>query len=185
MKVQPLEIPDVKLLFPCIHSDTRGFFMETWNQRNFEKAGIQEKFVQDNHSLSKRNTLRGLHYQIINPQAKLLHVVKGKIFDVAVDLRLNSEFLGKFVSLELSSADNSMLFIPSGFAHGFLVLSDEAEVQYKCSDYYNPAGERCISWNDPELSIPWPLSAPPLLSDKDNKGLLFRDAEKYQFEDLK
>jgi dTDP-4-dehydrorhamnose 3,5-epimerase len=179
MKVIPTRLPDVLLIEPEIFGDARGFFFESWNEREFERAGIRAKFVQDNHSRSEKGVLRGLHYQIRRPQAKLVRVIAGEIFDVAVDLRRSSPTFGKWESALLSARSKSMLWVPEGFAHGFCVLSDFAEVLYKASDFYAPEHERCILWNDPELGIDWPLPGPPLVSGKDAAGARLRDAEAF------
>ncbi|MEX0779920.1 MAG: dTDP-4-dehydrorhamnose 3,5-epimerase [Balneolales bacterium] len=171
MTFEPSGIKDVILIKPKVFKDERGFFAETFRESTFKKNGIVREFVQDNLSSSKRNTLRGLHYQIINPQAKLVMVTQGEILDVAVDIRKNSPTFGESVTARLSSYNKHMLFIPEGFAHGFLVLSETATFLYKCSDYYNPKGERGIRWNDPDMTLPWP-DASPVLSEKD-KNLPF------------
>ncbi|MEX2657099.1 MAG: dTDP-4-dehydrorhamnose 3,5-epimerase [Balneolales bacterium] len=161
-------LEDVIAIRPVVFEDNRGFFTETYLLNKFHKAGIHTPFVQDNLSRSVQNTLRGLHYQIINPQAKLVMVTSGEILDVAVDIRRNSPNFGKYVGYRLSAANKIMLYIPAGFAHGFFVLSEEATFLYKCSDYYNPAGERGIRWDDPDIHIEWP-AARPVLSEKDQK----------------
>ncbi len=178
MRVEKTEIPDVVVLEPKIFEDSRGFFFESYNQRVFREIGIDIDFVQDNHSRSKKGVLRGLHYQICMPQAKLVRVVVGEIFDVAVDLRKSSPTFGKWVGVKLSAENKRQMYIPVGFAHGFLVLSDWAEVLYKTSDFYAPECDRSIIWNDSTLDIKWPLDgASPILSEKDAKGATFRDAE--------
>jgi dTDP-4-dehydrorhamnose 3,5-epimerase len=177
MKVIPTRLPEVLLIEPKVFSDARGFFFESWNEREFERAGIHARFVQDNHSLSEKGVLRGLHYQIRRPQGKLVRVTEGEIYDVAVDIRRSSLTFGKWEGTRLSAQSKSMLWIPVGFAHGFFVLSDLAEVLYKTTDFYTSEHERCIMWNDPELGIKWPLSGTPLLSPKDSDGLRLRDAE--------
>jgi len=162
------ELPGVALLEPVVHGDERGFFMETWNRRTFASLGIERDWVQDNHSRSRRGVLRGLHYQLTQPQAKLVRVPVGRICDVAVDVRLGSPTFGRWVAAELSAENRRMLFIPEGFAHGFCVLSDTAEMIYKCSDFYAPHAERGVIWDDPDLAIDWPLGGePPTLSAKD------------------
>ncbi len=166
MEFIPTDLEDVIVIRPLIFEDKRGFFTETFRLNKFHKAGIRKPFVQDNLSRSVRGTLRGLHYQIINPQAKLVMVTEGEILDLAVDLRRNSPNFGKYVSCRLSEENKEMLYIPEGFAHGFFVLSERATFLYKCSDYYNPAGERGIRWNDPKIGIEWPVDE-PVLSDKD------------------
>ena len=176
----PLSIPDVILIQPDVHRDERGFFFESWQKNKFAKAGIDQEFVQDNHSRSSKDVLRGLHYQIQQPQGKLIRAIVGEVFDVAVDLRRSSPSFGKWVSANLSSENFNMLWIPPGFAHGFLVLSDVAEFVYKATDFYAPQYERCILWNDQDLGIDWPISGhEPILSEKDSKGKLFREAEVY------
>ncbi|HIK29155.1 MAG: dTDP-4-dehydrorhamnose 3,5-epimerase [Oscillatoriaceae bacterium SKW80] len=179
MKVLPTEIPDVLLIEPKVFSDARGFFYESFNKRVFaEKTEIEVEFVQDNHSKSVRNVLRGLHYQIQQPQGKLIRVVAGEIFDVAVDLRKSSPTFGRWVGNRLSAENYLQLWIPPGFAHGFLVLSPVAEVLYKTTDYYAPQYDRCILWNDPDLAIAWPLNGEtPILSAKDQVGKLFKSAD--------
>ena len=181
MKVTPTEISDVHLIEPQVFTDSRGFFWESYNQQKFtDTLGISVNFVQDNHSGSQQNVLRGLHYQIIQPQGKLVRAVVGTIFDVAVDIRRSSPTCGKWVGYELSAENKRQLWIPPGFAHGFLVLSATAEVIYKTTDYYYPQGDRTISWNDPDLGIDWPITGRPVLSDKDSKGQAFRTAEIYE-----
>ena len=178
MKVAATAIPDVLLLEPTIHGDGRGFFFESFNQKRFDDAvGRQILFVQDNHSRSLRHVLRGLHYQIHRPQGKLLRVIVGDVFDVAVDLRRASPTFGKFVSTVLSAANKKQLWIPEGFGHGFLVLSDTAEFLYKTTDYYVPEDERCLIWNDRDLGIDWPKGIEPILSAKDRLGLPLSKAE--------
>jgi dTDP-4-dehydrorhamnose 3,5-epimerase len=181
MKVTPCAIADVLLIEPKVFGDDRGFFFESFNQRAFREAsGLTADFVQDNHSKSARNVLRGLHYQIQQPQGKLVRVVAGEVFDVAVDIRRSSPTFGRWVG-EILSADNKrQLWIPPGMAHGFVVLSDSAEFLYKTSDYWAPEHERCIAWNDPTLAIEWPtLNGEPLLSGKDAKGQSFPQAETF------
>lgn len=172
MNFTPLAIPEVLLIEPDVHGDERGFFMETWQRRKFAEAGIDHDFVQDNHSRSVQGTLRGLHYQIRQPQGKLVRVTAGEVFDVAVDLRRSSEWFGCWVGEHLSAANRRMLWVPPGFAHGFLVLSEAAEFQYKCTDYYAPEHERSIRWDDTDIEIEWPLleGRVPLVSDKDRNG---------------
>ncbi len=178
MRVITCAIPDVLILEPKVFADERGFFFESYNQQTFEQAtGIRAQFVQDNHSRSIRNTLRGLHYQIRQPQGKLIRVVAGEIFDVAVDIRRSSPHFGKWVATTLSAEDKNMIWVPPGFAHGFAVVSGMAEVLYKTTDYYAPRHERCIRWDDPDLGISWPLTAPPALSAKDRAGVALREAE--------
>lgn len=163
---------------PRVFKDERGFFFESWNARNFDRAvGSDIQFVQDNHSRSARDVLRGLHYQIKQPQGKLVRVTKGRIFDVAVDLRKASPSFGRWVGVELSDENCRELWVPVGFAHGFLVLSESADVLYKATDYYAPEHERCVAWSDPEIGIAWPLHGEPVLSPKDAAGLPLREAE--------
>lgn len=178
MKVAATAIPDVLLLEPTIHEDERGFFFESFNQKRFEHAtGLNIRFLQDNHSRSVKRVLRGLHYQIRRPQGKLLRVTAGEVFDVAVDLRRRAPTFGKFVSMVLSAANKKQLWIPEGFAHGYLVLSDAADVLYKTTDYYAPEDERCLIWNDPAVGIDWPKDGAPILSAKDHLGLPLSKAE--------
>jgi dTDP-4-dehydrorhamnose 3,5-epimerase len=179
MKVTPTGLPGVLLIEPRVFGDARGFFFESWNERAFERAEIQARFVQDNHSRSEKGVLRGLHYQIRQPQGKLVRVIEGEIFDVAVDIRRSSPTFGKWEGARLSAQSKSMLWIPVGFAHGFCVLSDFAEVLYKTTDFYAPENERCIAWNDPEIGIEWPLSGAPLLSPKDAAGVRLRHAQAF------
>lgn len=173
MKVIDTNIPDVKIIKPTIFGDDRGFFMETWNQKKFEDlvTGNPTKFVQDNHSKSKKGILRGLHYQTENTQGKLVRVISGEVFDVAVDIRKDSATFGQWVGVYLSADNKRQLWIPEGFAHGFYVTSDEAEFVYKCTDYYNPAAEISIAWNDSNIKVDWPLSNEPVLSEKDANAL--------------
>lgn len=178
MKVIKTAIPEVLILEPRVFGDTRGFFMESYNARAFREAtGLSINFVQDNHSRSTKGVLRGLHYQIKQPQGKLVRVVRGAVFDVAVDLRQSSPTFGQWVGVELSEDNHRQLWIPEGFAHGFLVLSECADFLYKTTDYYAPEHERCIVWNDPELGIQWPLESAPRLSAKDQAGIRFVAAE--------
>lgn len=181
MKITETKIPDVKLIEPKVFGDVRGFFMESWNEKAFQGAGIEAKFVQDNHSRSVKNTLRGLHYQIINSQGKLVRVTRGEVFDVAVDLRVESPTFGEWVGEYLSEENSRMLWIPPGFAHGFLVISDIADFQYKCTSVYSPEYERSIHWADEELSIDWPFNdnETPLVSEKDKQAVSFVLADKY------
>ncbi len=178
MKVTSCAIPDVLLIEPRVFGDVRGFFYESFNQRAFHAAtGVNLKFVQDNHSKSARGVLRGLHYQLHQPQGKLVRVVAGEVFDVAVDIRRDSPTFGQWVGEVLSGDNKRQLWIPPGLAHGFVVLSDTAEFLYKTTDYYTPEHERCIAWNDPTLAIEWPaLNGPPQLSAKDAAGQSFLDA---------
>ncbi|MEH1913863.1 dTDP-4-dehydrorhamnose 3,5-epimerase [Nostoc sp.] len=178
MSIVRTKIPEVIQLDPKVFADDRGFFFEAYNDRKFtQETGIVTNFVQDNHSCSKQNVLRGLHYQIQQPQGKLVRAILGTIFDVAVDIRKSSATFGKWVGYELSAENKRLLWIPPGFAHGFLVLSEIAEVLYKTTDYYAPQSDRTILWNDPDLAIDWPLSGPPILSAKDEAGKSFRTAE--------
>lgn len=178
MKTIPLAIPDVVLLEPRVFGDERGFFFESFNQAQFENAlGRSVQFVQDNHSRSAKDVLRGLHYQINQPQGKLVRVVQGKVFDVAVDIRKQSPTYGQWVGVILSAENKQQLWIPEGFAHGFVTLSDTAEFLYKTTDYYAPESERCIIWNDSSINIHWPITAYPVLSGKDQRGLCLNEAE--------
>jgi dTDP-4-dehydrorhamnose 3,5-epimerase len=178
VKVVDTEITAVKLIEPDVFGDQRGFFLETWNARRFEDAGISAGFVQDNHSKSARGVLRGLHYQIRNPQGKLIRVIAGSVFDVVVDLRRSSPTFGKHVACMLSAEDKRQLWVPQGFAHGFLCLEEGTEFVYKCTDYYSPQFERTLLWNDPALAIDWPLGGlEPILSDKDARGTPLAGAE--------
>lgn len=178
MKATRLTIPDVVLFEPKVFGDDRGFFLESFNQRVFEDAtGLQRQFVQDNHSRSARGVLRGLHYQIRQPQGKLVRVVQGEVFDVAVDLRKSSKTFGCWVGALLGAENKRQLWVPEGFAHGFVVLSETAEFLYKTTDYYAPADERCITWSDPALNIGWPIGTAPSLSVKDTQGKLLCQAE--------
>ena len=177
MQIHDTELKEVKLLEPRVFADRRGFFLESYNQRRFAELGIHESFVQDNHSRSERGVLRGLHYQVIQPQGKLVRAVRGEIYDVAVDLRRSSAAFGKWTGRLLSEENQHMLWVPAGFGHGFLVISSVAEVLYKTTDFYAPEGERSIQWNDPEIGIDWPDVGAPSLSGKDAAGSLLRDAE--------
>lgn len=178
MNARALAIPDVVLLEPTVFGDDRGFFFESFNKAKFEQAvGRRVEFVQDNHSRSARHVLRGLHYQIQQPQGKLVRVVAGEVFDVAVDIRKNSPTFGKWTGALLSAENKHQLWVPEGFAHGFVVLSEHAEFLYKTTDYYAPQHERCIAWNDPDLAIDWHLPGEPVLSAKDAAGTAFREAE--------
>lgn len=181
MKVTATAIPEVLLIEPRVFGDDRGFFFESFNQREWlEETGLKREFVQDNHSRSNKGVLRGLHYQIQQSQGKLVRVVSGEVFDVAVDLRRTSATFGKWVGAVLSAENKMQLWIPEGFGHGFVVLSEAAEFLYRTTDYYAPEHERCIIWNDPELGIEWPISAPPILSAKDAAGAPFRSAEVFE-----
>lgn len=178
MKVTRTAIPDVLLLEPRIHVDERGFFLESWNARAFKSAvGLDVRFVQDNHSRSSRGVLRGLHYQIKQPQGKLVRVARGRVFDVAVDLRKSSATFGRWIGIELNEHNHRQLWLPPGFAHGYLVLTESADFLYKTTDYYAVEHERCLMWNDPEIAIDWPLERDPVLSAKDQSGLPFSKAE--------
>lgn len=178
--VAPTALPEVLVLTPKVFEDSRGFFFESFNARDFEKAtGLKRDFVQDNHSKSSKGVLRGLHYQIQNPQGKLVRVIAGEVFDVAVDLRRSSPNFGRWAGVTLSGENKQQLWIPEGFAHGFYVLSDSAEFLYKATDYWHPEHERSVLWDDPELGIGWPLSGAPLLADKDNNGRLISAADSY------
>ena len=179
MKVEPASIPDVLVLAPKVFGDARGFFMESWNARTFAAAGIEASFVQDNHSRSSKNVLRGLHYQIRQPQGKLVRVMAGEIWDVAVDLRRNSPSFGRWTGMTLDAASHRMLWIPPGFAHGFVVLSAQADVLYKSTEFYAPEHERTLLWNDPALGIAWPLPGEPTMTDKDRRGTPLANAETY------
>jgi len=173
-------IPEVLVLEPRVFGDARGWFYESYNRRAFEQAtGIDVEFVQDNISRSGRNVLRGLHYQIRQPQGKLVRVLAGKIWDVAVDIRRSSPHFGKWVGLELSGDDRRAIWVPPGFAHGFIAISEHAEVQYKTTDYYAPEHERTIRWDDPALAIAWPKTGEPILNDKDRRGASLAEAETY------
>ena len=178
MKILPAKIPDVLIIEPQVFQDDRGFFFESYNHKAFsEKTGITANFVQDNHSFSKQNVLRGLHYQIAQPQGKLVRAIAGIILDVAVDIRKTSPNFGEWVSCILSADNKRQLWVPVGFAHGFVVLSETAEVLYKTTDYYAPQHERCILWNDPDLAIDWSVTNPPIVSAKDRVGQPFKSAE--------
>jgi len=182
MEVFETRIPEVKLIKPKLFGDERGFFMETWNARAFSELGIDATFVQDNHSRSVKNTLRGLHYQIQQPQGKLVRCTRGEVFDVAVDLRRASRSFGHWVGEVLSEENQHQLWVPPGFAHGFLVLSQTADFQYKCTDFYAPEYERCLLWSDNDIAINWPVdlgSLTPLVSGKDAQGKPLMEAEVY------
>ncbi len=179
MKAITTTIPDVLLLEPRVFGDARGFFYESWNRRSFAELGIDIDFVQDNHSKSQRNVLRGLHYQIEHAQGKLVRVAAGEVYDVAVDLRRSSPTFGQWVGFTLSASDRRMAWIPPGFAHGFCVTSESAEFLYKTTDYWSPAHERTLLWNDPQLAIPWPLKGEPLLAAKDAAGQPLNTAETF------
>jgi dTDP-4-dehydrorhamnose 3,5-epimerase len=180
MRVTPTEIADVLIVEPRLFADERGFFLESYNRRAFRQAtGIDVEFVQDNHSRSARNVLRGLHYQIRQPQGKLVRVTAGEIWDVAVDLRASSATFGKWVASALDAKSARCIWIPDGFAHGFLVVSEAAEVQYKTTDYYAPEHERTLLWSDPALAIPWPLRGEPVMTDRDRQGAPLAAAERF------
>ncbi|MDJ0732299.1 MAG: dTDP-4-dehydrorhamnose 3,5-epimerase [Crocosphaera sp.] len=181
MKVIQTKIPDVVIVEPRVFGDDRGFFYESYNEKAFTEAtGIERNFVQDNHSRSQKNVLRGLHYQIQQPQGKLVRVVVGEVLDVAVDIRKSSPTFGQWVSCLLSAENKRQFWVPEGFAHGFVVLSESADFLYKTTNYYAPQYERTILWNDPDLSIDWQLEAEPLLSKKDQQGLPFKEAEIFE-----
>jgi len=169
VRIVPTELPEVLLVEPTVHRDDRGFFLETWHAEKYAAAGIPARFVQDNHSRSRRGTLRGLHAQLARPQGKLVRASMGEIYDVAVDIRAGSPRFGRSVGFVLSAENFRQLWIPEGFAHGFCVLSEEAEMQYKCTDLYDPTSEITVAWDDPALGIAWPI-AEPLLSAKDRQG---------------
>lgn len=179
MDIEETAIPDVKIVRPRVFGDARGFFLEAWNERAFARAGLDIRFVQDNQSRSTKGTLRGLHYQLPNAQGKLVRAAVGTVFDVAVDLRRRSKTFGEWVGITLSDKNHEMLWVPPGFAHGFLVLSESADFHYKCTDFYAPESERTIRWDDPEIGIDWPLQPEisPLLSAKDCAGAAFRSAD--------
>jgi len=179
VKITSTEIADVKIIEPRVFSDDRGYFLETWNATSFAESGLDLTFVQDNQSRSNRHVLRGLHYQLEQTQGKLVRVVKGAVFDVAVDIRRSSPTFGRWVGVELSEDNHRMLWIPGGFAHGFLALSDDVDLTYKCTNFYAARHERTIVWNDPGLAIAWPLAAgvAPLVSPKDAAGASFADAD--------
>jgi dTDP-4-dehydrorhamnose 3,5-epimerase len=176
MKVIPTDLPGLLCLEPKVFGDDRGFFLESYNERTMAEAGIHAHFVQDNHSFSTRNVLRGLHYQV-RPQGKLVRAVVGEVLDVAVDVRRSSPSFGKWFSVALTGENKRMLWIPAGFAHGFRVVSESAHVLYKATDFYDPAAERTVAWNDPVLKIDWRLTSTPTVSARDSVGTSFRDAE--------
>ena len=181
MQFEPTRLPEVVLIKPRVFGDARGYFFETWQERTFAAAGIAGRFVQDNHSHSTLHTLRGLHFQIRQPQGKLVRVTRGEVFDVAVDIRRSSPRFGQWVGARLSDANHHMLWVPPGFAHGYLALSDEIDFLYKCTDLYAPEHERSIRWDDGEIGVQWPLpvGVAPTLSGKDAVAPLFKDAESY------
>ena len=180
MKKIETTLPGILLLEPQVFGDDRGFFLESYNQRQFAELGIHETFVQDNHSFSSRNVLRGLHYQIQQPQGKLVRAITGEILDVVVDLRQSSTTLGKWESFRLSGENKRMLWVPAGFAHGFRVVSETTHVTYKTTDFYAPEHERTVQWNDPDLAIDWRLDGEPTVSAKDRQGTKFRASEKFR-----
>jgi dTDP-4-dehydrorhamnose 3,5-epimerase len=177
MQVRDTHIPDVKEIQPIVHGDDRGFFLETYSARRYAEHGIATNFVQDNWSRSRRGSLRGLHYQVQQPQGKLVQVMSGEVFDVAVDLRADSPTFRRWVGVVLSAEKKNQLWIPPGFAHGFLVLSEVADFIYKCTDFYSPEHERCLRWNDPTVAIDWPIDGEPTLSEKDRNGAVLSEAE--------
>lgn len=179
MELIPTSLAEVVILEPKVFGDERGFFLEAYNETTFARLGLPTRFMQDNHSGSRKGVLRGLHYQLTQPQGKLVRALRGAIFDVAVDLRQDSAQFGQWFGVELSAENKRMLWIPPGFGHGFLVLSEFAEVAYKATELYSPASERSILWNDPAIGIQWPLEGEPTLSEKDRAGLLLVDAETY------
>ena len=181
MKATRLAIPDVVLIEPKVFGDARGFFFESFNQKAFDEAtGTRHDFVQDNHSRSRKGVLRGLHYQIEQPQGKLVRVVRGSVFDVAVDIRKSSPTFGQWVGAELTEENQHQLWVPPGFAHGFVVLSDTADFLYKTTDYYAPEHERCIAWNDPDIDVDWHFDGEPSLSAKDAQGVAFKAAQVFE-----
>ncbi len=180
MEVTRFDISGPLLIQPRVFKDARGFFLETYQQQRYQEAGITEVFVQDNWSRSRRGTLRGLHYQIGRPQGKLVFVLQGEIFDVAVDLRKNSPTFKQWIGIRLSADSHQQFYIPPGFAHGFYVLSETADVFYKCTDFYAPECERTLLWNDPDVGIEWPLEGEPILSEKDQHGTPLSQAEVYE-----
>lgn len=180
MNIINTEIPDVLIIEPKVFGDNRGFFYESYNKKSLVPAGVAGEFVQDNHSRSSKGVLRGLHYQIKQPQGKLARVIVGKVFDVAVDIRKGSPTFGKSVGMMLTAENKCLAWIPPGFAHGFLVMSETAEFIYKVTDYWVPEHERSIMWNDPDLAIDWPLETEPQLSKKDMEGIAFKDAEVFE-----
>jgi len=180
MNITPTKIPDILLIAPDVFGDARGRFQEIWNHQRYSEAGIDQNFVQDNLSSSVKGTLRGLHYQLEQTQGKLIQVLQGEIFDVAVDLRRNSQTFGQAVSVKLDAETSKQLWIPPGFAHGFLVLSETADVLYKCTDFYRPEAERTLLWSDPALQIDWPLEGEPILSSKDQRGVPLSVAEVFE-----
>jgi dTDP-4-dehydrorhamnose 3,5-epimerase len=180
IKKIPTSLPGVFILEPRVFGDERGFFFESYNEQAMAEIGITEKFVQDNHSCSSRNVLRGLHYQVRHPQGKLVRAAEGEILDVAVDMRRSSPSFGRWGAVRLSGENKRMLWIPVGFAHGFRVISDKAQVLYKATDFYAPEHERTLAWNDPDLKINWELDGEPTVSAKDQRGVAFRDAQSFE-----
>ena len=180
LKKIPTSLPGVFVLEPRVFGDERGFFFESYNEQAMAEIGITEKFVQDNHSCSSRNVLRGLHYQVRHPQGKLVRAAEGEILDVAVDMRRSSPSFGRWEAVRLSGENKRMLWIPVGFAHGFRVISDKAQVLYKATDFYAPEHERTLAWNDPDLKINWELDGEPTVSAKDQRGVAFRDAQSFE-----
>ena len=181
MRFIPTDLPEVIIIEPTVFGDERGFFLESWNQARFSEAGLDLQFVQDNHSLSARGVLRGLHYQTPNPQGKLVRVTAGRVYDVAVDLRQSSPYFKKWVGVELSADNKRMLWVPPGFAHGFLTLEDGTEFLYKCTALYDPSCDRNIRWDDPDIGIKWPLDVDtPKVSAKDLSAPMLRDAELFR-----
>jgi len=183
MNVIPGQLQGLLVIEPKVFGDARGFFMETWNLRKYQEAGIQTPFVQDNISVSHRGALRGLHFQNPNPQGKLVSVLQGEVLDLVVDIRLRSATFGKWEAVQLSSENKRQFYIPPGFAHGFLVLSDTAMFHYKCTEFYSPKDEMTIRWNDPDLGIQWPIDN-PIVSDKDTKGLTLKEVPRERLFDL-
>lgn len=179
MDITATSIPEVKIIKPRVHGDDRGFFTETWRADSFAAAGIGPEFVQDNHSRSRRGVLRGMHYQVRQPQGKLVRVIAGEVYDAAVDMRRSSATFGRWTGVLLSAENRRQLWVPEGFAHGFLVLSESADFVYKCTSYYSPEDERCLRWNDPRVGVGWPLDriGKPLLSDRDAAAASFAEAE--------
>ncbi|EDL49310.1 dTDP-4-dehydrorhamnose 3,5-epimerase [Erythrobacter sp. SD-21] len=181
MKVHPTKLADAVVIEPQVFGDERGFFLESWNNSSFKEVGLNLDFVQDNHSCSSSGVLRGLHYQLPNPQGKLVRVVRGAVYDVIVDLRRSSPSFGLHEAFEISAANKRILWVPPGFAHGFLTLCDDTHFLYKCTAYYEPSSEHSLVWNDPDLAIDWPLSeGAPDVSDKDRNGITFREAPHFE-----
>jgi dTDP-4-dehydrorhamnose 3,5-epimerase len=180
VKITATEVPDVLVIEPRVFGDERGFFLETWSEASFAEAGLDVRFVQDNHSRSAKGVLRGIHYQLTRPQGKLVRVTAGRVYDVAVDLRRSSPTFGRWVGVELSAENKRMLWVPPGFGHGFLTLEDGTDFLYKCTDFYAPDDERCLAWNDPEIGIAWPpVGFAPIVSQKDQHGVSFAMADTY------